>query len=491
MKKIQLFLLLLFTSSLGFAFSPVVNYAIFSTPNHNSYIETYLLIPGKDVQFVPVEEGKFQATVEVTLLFKQAEEIIQFDKYLLHSPIIDNVESLNFNLTDLKRNALKDGTYTLEILFRDINEEGQEAQYTKEIAVASEKDQVLISDIMLMDRYEAVSDEKESNIYTKNGYNLYPNVLNYFSENINRLGFYAEIYNTDSVLEEEDFLVLYSIRLSSDNSKVIKNYRSFKKQTKSPINITFSEFDINELPSGNYNLIIEVRDKKNKLIAAKAVFFQRNKKMANYTLSDIHQIDISESFVSTLTDKETDYQLRAMMPIVKTNDKGYIQNLAQGKNPELQRRFIHNYWTEAYPLDADKQFAYYKEEVEKVEQRYGSQMFDGFDTDRGRVHLQYGPPNDMIDGANEPGASPYQIWQYYQIGNQSNVQFVFYNPNFADNDYELIHSNARGEVRDERWQMTVFNAVKIRNNNNDFDQIGVKDHFGSQINGFPTNRNGN
>lgn len=490
MKNILVVLFLLSTSILSFAFSPVVNYATFSTPDQKSYIETYLLIPSTDVTFVPVDNGKYQATIEVTILFKQEEKIVQFDKYLLHSPLVEDLQKVDFNLTDLKRNALEDGTYTLDILFRDTNQVEKEAQYTKDIEVKTEREEVVISDIMLIDRHEK-AEENTYSIYTKNGYNLYPNVLNYFGNNLNSLSFYAEIYNTETVLEEPDFLVIYSIRLSSNNQKIVNDLRAFKKAKAAPVNIAFSEFDISELPSGNYNLIIEVRDKKNKLMAAKAVFFQRNKKTTAFTLSDIHQTDIANTFAAQLTDEEADYYLRSINPIGDLNTKNYIQNLAEGGNADLQRRFIYNFWIQQYPFDAPEQFEHYKAQVEKVESLYGSQMYDGFETDRGRVYLQYGPPNDLVDAANEPGAAPYQIWQYYQLGKQSNVQFIFFNPNFADNDYELIHSNLRGELRDDRWQMRVFNSVKDRNNNQDFDQTGVKSHYGTRVNEFGTNRGGN
>ncbi len=491
MRKTYLLFVLLLTSLTSFAFSPVVNYAIFSTADHKSYLETYLLIPGKEVKYVPIEGGKYQANVEVTILFKQENKIVQFDKYLLHSPVIDDLEDMHtFNLTDLKRNALEDGTYTLDILFRDINRIEKEARYTKEFKMGVEKDQVAISDIMLVDRYDKVEEGKTS-IYTKNNINLYPNVLSYYPNEADRLAFYAEVYNTDEVLEESDFLVLYSIRLSNNSRQVVNNLRSFKKQKGAPVNVVFSEFDISELPSGNYNLIIEVRNKKNELKAAKAIFFQRNKKKTDYTLSDIHQLEISDSFVADFTEEESDYYLRSLVPIADANEKNYIQNLVEGKNPELQKRFIHNYWTREYPLDASEQFRHYKAHVDKVEQLYGSQMFDGFETDRGRVYLEYGPPNDIVDSQNEPGAAPYQIWQYFQIGNRSNVQFVFVNNNFADNDYELIHSTAKGELRDDRWQLRVFNSVKDRNNNADFDNTGVKSHYGTRVNEFGGNRGGN
>lgn len=490
MKNILLSLLLLLTFNVSFAFSPVVNYAVFSTPDQKSYVETYLLVPGTDVKFVAVDDGQFQATIEVTVLFKQGEKIVQFDKYLLHSPTIENLETIDFNLTDLKRNALEDGTYTLDILFRDTNQIEKEARYSKQINVGIEKDKLEISDIMLIDRHEKTQ-TSEGTIYTKNGFNLYPNVLNYYGNELDRLSFYAEIYNSEKALEDSDFLVVYSIRLSNNNQKIVNDLRSFKKQKAGPVNIAFSEFDISELPSGNYNLIIEVRDKKNKLMAAKAVFFQRSKKKTEYNISDIHRLDIENSFVAGLSDEDADYYLRSIFPIGDTNTKGYIRNLAESKNPDLQRRFIYNFWTQQYPFDAVEQFEKYQVQVKKVEELYGSQIFDGFETDRGRVYLQYGAPNDMTDNRIEPAALPYQIWHYYQVERQSNVIFVFYNPNFADNDYELVHSTVRGEIRDDRWQMKVFNSVKDLNNDRDYDEMRVKSHYGTRVNEFGTNRGGN
>jgi len=42
------------------------------------------------------------------------------------------------------------------------------------------------------------------------------------------------------------------------------------------------------------------------------------------------------------------------------------------------------------------------------------------------------------------------------LANQSNRKFVFYNPNFAANDYELLHSDAVGEISDYKWKIKLM-----------------------------------
>ena len=100
-------------------------------------------------------------------------------------------------------------------------------------------------------------------------------------------------------------------------------------------------------------------------------------------------------------------------------------------------------------------------------------------TDRGRVYLKYGEPNQISKFENEPSSYPYEIWQYYQVSNQrNNRKFIFYNPDLVTNDYTLIHSDALGETRDDRWR------IRLTKRNNaiiDLDQDKSNDHYGSKV----------
>jgi hypothetical protein len=116
MKKIfQSLAFLLLCSFSSQALDASITYSTFKSPSQN-YVEVYLYVVGKTVTYVPnADSTMYQAGVEVVILFKQGEEIIKFDKYNLSSPKSSSQE----NFIDLKRFALPDGEYQIEVSIQD------------------------------------------------------------------------------------------------------------------------------------------------------------------------------------------------------------------------------------------------------------------------------------------------------------------------------------------------------------------------------------
>ena len=101
----------------------------------------------------------------------------------------------------------------------------------------------------------------------------------------------------------------------------------------------------------------------------------------------------------------------------------------------------------------------------------------GYDTDRGRVYLQYGPPDTREQEYHESTTYPYEMWHYYKITNQSNRKFIFYNTDLVTNDFTLLHSDAQGEPYDSQWEM------KLRHRDvqsHDLDHTMNLDGFGNK-----------
>jgi len=73
---------------------------------------------------------------------------------------------------------------------------------------------------------------------------------------------------------------------------------------------------------------------------------------------------------------------------------------------------------------------------------------EGYRTDRGRVYIMYGPPDDNERHPNESDMRPYEIWSYHNI--QGGVIFVFVQRS-STSEYELVHSTHRNELHDENW----------------------------------------
>ena len=76
------------------------------------------------------------------------------------------------------------------------------------------------------------------------------------------------------------------------------------------------------------------------------------------------------------------------------------------------------------------------------------------------MFLKYGIPEDVERHPSKPNLLPYETWRYNRLGRQTNVVFIFYDPDLATNDYPLLHSTKYGEENNPRWrsQLAAGNA---------------------------------
>lgn len=486
MKKIAFFLVMvLFAFQLNAKnLQAYLAYATFYSPSDGSYIETYLSVVGKSVDFIKNANGKFQATVQIMMVFKKDDVIRDFKKIDLMSPEVDDTSAIDFTFMDQQRFPLPDGNYDVDIQIVDKNSANQKAYTTTEsLEINFPKDTVCISGIQLIESYKPAADSKS--ILTKNGYDLVPFTINYYPSSIKNLTFYAEVYNTDTIFsKDEKFLIYYYIE-AYETGKTLNDYYKFKKETPKKVIVLFSEFDISKLPTGNYNLVVDVRDKENKSVAFNTMFFQRNNPDVQMDLQDIAVVNITNTFVDKITNMDTlkDY-IKSTYPISTQIEKTFAENNLKKSDMKMLQQYFLNFWINRNAIDPEKAWKEYAIEVKKVNKQYGTLIKKGYETDRGRVYLQYGPPNTITESVSEPSSPPYEIWHYYKLQTQSNRKFVFYLPDLVTNDYELIHSDAFGEVYNPSWQM----KLGYRNNiSNDIDKTTIEDYYGGHSNEYYNN----
>ena len=118
------------------------------------------------------------------------------------------------------------------------------------------------------------------------------------------------------------------------------------------------------------------------------------------------------------------------------------------------------FWSKRDPLEPEKAWLDYLDMVNRVNMAYSTQISKGYQTDRGRVYLKYGPPNSISESYSEPTTYPYEIWHYYELANgQRDKKFVFYTKDIVTNDFSLLHSNVVGELSNYRWQYFLHQRV--------------------------------
>jgi len=431
--------------------SPYFSFATFYSPIDGPYVETYLTILGHSVYFAQNPNNKYQASIELTIVISKDDNVVDFTKINIKSPEVEDTLNINFSLIDVQRFLLANGNYDIEVIIKDLNSPFKEFVIDESLRVEFKEDQINLSGIQLIEKVEPT---KEKNMLTKSGLDLYPLPLNFFPSGINTVRFYSEIYNTEKNLGvDESFLLLTKIEQLETRRVVFELQRAKREKARSVVNF-IQEYDISMLPSGNYMLVVEVRDKNNNLVAENSLFFQRSKPSAD--VLDFNTLAYQNSFVTSLTSIDSIIPfIKILKPISSPIERTYIDSELYLKELTELQQFLYSFWAARDAIDPYQKFVNYNVEVAKVEVAFGTKIKRGYETDRGRVYLQYGPPNSRIVSESEPNSYPYEIWHFYTLNNQRNRRFVFFNRSFATNEWELLHSDAIGEIQNHNWQVAL------------------------------------
>ena len=133
---------------------------------------------------------------------------------------------------------------------------------------------------------------------------------------------------------------------------------------------------------------------------------------------------------------ELDQEIR---PLTYITTPGEIALLKKGTFEERRQRFLDFWLTRA---DGNKEKAaamraeFYKR-VDYANLHLGGGLGQGWESDRGRVYILYGPPDQVETHDEDFTTPPYQIWYYYNL----KLEFVFLDE-FGTGDYRLVQTSS-------------------------------------------------
>ncbi|MFO7878737.1 MAG: GWxTD domain-containing protein [Bacteroidota bacterium] len=422
------------------------HHAEFDSPE-GPYIETYLSTIGRTATFVKTDKG-YQANIEITMLFKQNDSIRSFKKYIINSPVIEDSVKKRPNFVDVQRIPLEPGRYDLEVIIRDANKTTSSYLIEDEFNLNFPDENLAFSGFQPV---ESFTSSDEASVLTKSGLKMVPYVSNFYPGNIDKLNFYLELYNADKAIGEQ-YLLKYYIS-EYENKEPVESIGRHKRMEATAITPVTGQLDISDLRSGNYEVMVEAISKENKILAQTSYFIQRSKPVDLAELEDMDDFEMDKMFAGKMDNRDSlIYYIKSLRPIANEREKRFIDRDMHGTDLNFMKRFFYTFWYDKNSQDPGGEWKVYRKQVGITEKLFATRTKHGFETDRGRVYLEYGPPNDAYANDHEPSAYPYEIWSYYRAGDQRNKKFVFYNPNLAGDDYELLHSNVRGELQTPNWE---------------------------------------
>lgn len=450
MTKRYIFLLCLLLSSQVFAARSlriVVDAKQFYAPDQGQYIEIYMQFLAKSLHFSGDSLSGIRASISTQIIISQNDEVVKFDKYKVESLVekdgfLDDVYSL-------KRFVLLPGEYNIEYEFVDMNNPKDTIQFVQDIEVYDWRKAPFFSDIQLV---ESLRKSSETKVFVKSGYEMIPRLIPYYNVESERLIAYVELYNSQLYQDLPKFAIRYYLR-DNFNGLRMDDYTVTKVYSAVPVLPLIVNLNIAELRSGSYTFVIEFIDNEEEVLKKRELQFDRFNPTFEDVVVDFSQTIVDPRFFEVLPDDSLFYFLESLTPISSQADISQIYKLISSRDKELAKKYFQAYWIRTDAKQPTDSWIKYKKLVVQVQQEYGTGLFPGFRSDRGRVLLKYGPPNAKIQRPNEPEEYPYEIWQYYKIENFSNRRFVFYNPSMVGNEYVLLHSDMPGELFNNRWNL--------------------------------------
>ena len=472
MKKIYVtFLFLVFFLVKNYALDVSVSTAIFDN-GEQPYVELQFHFVGKTMRFKMQEDTlHWQASANITILFKQGEKIVQFDKYQLNGP----VSSTPQNFFDLKRYALAQGDYNVEISVEDAMNVKNKKQITIPLAIHFDKSKLEQSDIQLVKNF---SKDTSNSPLAKNGYILQGLPFDFCDKNMEKLIVYNEVYNSNKILTD-DFSVTYSIYDERDGMNRLPLFTQFKKLNPSAKNILFAQLDVTKIPSGNYFLNIEIRNKNKELLSQKKINFQRSNPYLNLAVDGVGKESLKEEFVEKLTSDTLRYSLKAIFCKMNGDESKILNEVIKTNDAPTMRLNLFRYWVKKNPNNPEKAYRDYMKIARAIDRTYRSGFGYGFETDRGYVFMKYGRPDDITSQISSPDAAGYEVWSYndFALTKQTNVKFLFWDGDGSGN-MRILHSNALGETSDKNWKTKLYRNSRNQWTSDGFDPTDVQDNVG-------------
>ncbi len=466
-----------------------LNYYTFLIPEEDPYIETCMLVEGRSAVFVKNDHDKYQATIEVLILFKQGEKIVEFDKYEFNSPeLTDTLSQVNriINFMDQHRYVLPNGTYQMEITLSDKHATQKPYHITREIVINYPTDEIALSDIMFVDSYTPA---EEPSMLTRYGYNIIPSVFHFYPDSRKELSFLAEIYHTEKVLgAETQYLVSAYIENEESGERLNAMGRSSLKEAK-PVTVILQKLDIQHLPSGNYQLVIALYNEANELLLEKKQRFQRSNPLYDVQADNHNNFSPVNTLITTQISLDSLRKaVNCLIPRASNSEKIFIQYTAPQASRKELIQFFDAFWTKRAGNNAQSAWLAYNDLVQYSTKKFGNGIHKGYEMGRGYYFCKYGRPDHVVGNRMHSAVYPYEIWHYYNAGNQRNVRLVFYTRDIAKQTYEILHTTLIEDINNPHWVYMLWRQesaayIEYEEANQTFDETkqSFMDYYGNKI----------
>ena len=210
--------------------------------------------------------------------------------------------------------------------------------------------------------------------------------------------------------------------------------------------------DLSGLPPGDYRLklIVDTRDSQ---VVREASFGMTGFARAGAGPDAVAGPDS----LAALPEAKLDSMYAPLVYLVTPDERGVYRGLTiDGK-----RTYLRQFWKRRDPTpgtprnEAEEAFYSAVGEASRRFHEGGAASVPGWRTDRGRIFIRFGPPDEVLNRSQTGLAQPYEVWKYTKSKLQ---KFVFLDTTRFGN-YELVWTDERSEPSRPDWQQQLGPAA--------------------------------
>ncbi len=424
-----------------------VDYAKFKGDAEHVYFEVYYGFDVSLLKYVPVNNA-MQSEVMASVTFKRSSDdsIVARQAWRIPFSVTDTTMLKDIRLTsDLFGFYLKPDLYRMYIVVKDMNDPAVMDSIT---ALADLKpipvETVALSDVELSTSIHQIEKDVNNRFY-KNTFEVKPNPSRLFGLHQPALFYYLEAYNLKS--KQSEYYVTKAIITNAVGKEVINHEKTKKRVNDS--NVEVGMIKVHSLRSGVYTFTYVVSDTVDRTqTTVSKKFFIYNPSLPKDTLVNPSAANIDATEYATMTEEDLNKQFEQSRYLASRNEADQFKKVT---GVEAKRKLLYEFWRtrdEDPSTELNETKIDYFRRVETANNNYRTGFREGWKTDRGRIYIIYGAPDEVERHTNEVDVKPYEIWYYNSI--QGGVQFIF-GDRTGFSDFILLHSTHRNELRDDQW----------------------------------------
>jgi len=450
MKKFISILIFPFIVSAQLNFIPIsADYASFYSTDSAAYLEIYLSLFQGNLSYMRYENGDYVASFTTSMELSDKDQIVENLSHNYQNSTQDTSSLRRYNqFVDIFSIEVPYGVYRAKLQMVD-NTSMLRGEYILDIKTIKPSDSLFLSDIELCSH---VSRDTTQNLFYKNQLQVIPNPRRVFDMLQPMLYYYVEI-NKLSYEPDRKNLYEFDYFITTAEGDTVKTRPVMTREIIGHTLVEVGALNVMALPQNTYFITTRVTDLATQVTAtSRRNFYVYKPSQKDVVASETKLPEIDEVYFGFSKENLIDEFQKARY-IARRDEERIFRNL---ENVNAMKKFLTDFWrardkeSNAVVPGSSRQNYLYR--VEYANTHFGSMGKAGWRSDRGRILLLYGEPDEQERFPSSMDILPYIIWHYHNL---EGSQYFIFSDLDGFGEYRLIHSTYRRELQNPDWQRLI------------------------------------